>query len=62
MYLIVLILLFLILAIGQSCAAVIECESPELCTIKDNLSPKVDEIYKIISDSWLISKDVKVCF
>lgn len=48
-----------ILAIGQVCSSVIECESSDLHLLKDKLSPKVEEIYKIISDSWLISKDVK---
>ncbi|VVC45111.1 Armadillo-type fold,Armadillo-like helical [Cinara cedri] len=47
-------------AIGQVCASVNECNTKESRKIKKELSPKVEEIFKIIIESWLISKDVKV--
>lgn len=50
---------YIFLAIGQVCASVIEYESSDLLKIKPKLSPQVEEIFKVISDSWLISKDVK---
>lgn len=52
--------IYFVLAIGQVCASVIEYESSDLNEIKNKLSPKVEEIYKVICESWLISKDVKV--
>ncbi|XP_060857162.1 maestro heat-like repeat-containing protein family member 1 isoform X1 [Metopolophium dirhodum] len=47
-------------AIGQVCASVIECEPSDINEIKQNLSPKLEEIYKIMNDVWLISKDMKL--
>ncbi|XP_050426216.1 maestro heat-like repeat-containing protein family member 1 [Adelges cooleyi] len=47
-------------AIGQVCASIIECESTDFDQTKLKYSAKVEEVFKIMNHSWLISKDVKV--